>query len=363
MMFEASYESVLEKIDQIDPKEYERTRNYADGAVTRLSPYVSRGFVSTKTVFQKLIDKGFKPAEMEKFVQELAWRDYWQQVWKSKGEDINEDLKRRQEGVLNSGVSTALLQAQTGIEAVDEALTALIESGYLHNHMRMYIASIACNIAGSHWRVPAKWMYYHLLDGDWASNALSWQWVAGANANKKYYANQENINRFFYSSQKQSFLDVAYEDFKELAVPESLQECSNPAMSTPLPKSDELVIDPNLSTLIYNYYNLDPHWNLEQEANRILLLEPKVFEAYPVSQKCIDFALSLAQSIPGIQVYVGSFQSLKKAHSLQDIYFKEHPLNLYYEGHQDERDWMFTVEGYYPSFFAFWKKCKKEITY
>ena len=51
-------------------------------------------------------------------------------------------------------------------------------------------------------------MYYHLLDGDWASNALSWQWVAGSNANKKYYANQDNINKYFNSSQKQTFLDV-----------------------------------------------------------------------------------------------------------------------------------------------------------
>ena len=55
----------------------------------------------------------------------------------------------------------------------------------------MYIASIICNTAKCHWKIPAKWFYYHLKDGDWGSNALSWQWVCGTNSGKKYYANQK----------------------------------------------------------------------------------------------------------------------------------------------------------------------------
>ena len=71
----------------------------------------------------------------------------------------------------------------------------------------MYIASIVCNIAKSHWKLPSKWFYYYLLDGDLASNNLSWQWVCGANSSKKYYANQENINKFCFTKQKNTFLD------------------------------------------------------------------------------------------------------------------------------------------------------------
>jgi deoxyribodipyrimidine photo-lyase len=69
----------------------------------------------------------------------------------------------------------------------------------------MYIASLACNVAQSQWRIPAKWMYYHLLDADWASNALSWQWVAGTNSNKKYFANQNNINKYCFTKANEYF--------------------------------------------------------------------------------------------------------------------------------------------------------------
>ena len=113
-------------------------------------------------------------------------------------------------------------------------------------------------------------------------------------------------------------------------------------------------------TLIYNYYNLDPKWHEHEDVNRVLLIEPSHFEQYPVSQKCMDFMLDLSKNITGIQIYVGSFQTLKSTFGLRDIRFKEHPLN-HYEGQEEPRDWMFGVTGYHRSFFAFWKKCKKEL--
>ncbi|OEK01838.1 deoxyribodipyrimidine photolyase [Roseivirga sp. 4D4] len=361
MIFDTSYASILEKIDRIDPIAYGKDRNYVDGSVSYLSPYISRGVISTKFVLDRLLERGFQMSEIEKFVQELAWRDYWQQVWITKGEAINQDLKREQPDIGNYEIPNALINADTGIHIVDQNIQLLYDSGYVHNHMRMYLASIACNIAKSHWHTPAKWMYYHLLDGDWASNALSWQWVSGANANKKYYANQENINNFFYSKQKNTFLDVPYEHFESLLIPEALNSTAKPELKTSLPRSTELSIDTALPTLAYNYYNLDPNWRTDQQANRILVLDPKVFEQYPVSNKCIDFAMVLSKNISGIQYFRGSFQQLRETYGLKEIFYKEHPLNQDYQGTEDSRDWMFDVKGYYPSFFAFWKKCKKEI--
>ena len=225
----------------------------------------------------------------------------------------------------------------------------------------MYIASIACNIGKSHWKTPAQWMYYYLLDADWASNALSWQWVAGANSNKKYFANQENINNYCHTTQTASFLAIDYSDFETLEVPEVLLETMVPELNTPLPKSDELSIDKNLPTLIYNFYNLDPFWKKDQEVNRILLLEPSHFKKYPVSEKTIKFILALAKNITNIQVFVGEFNDLTVQSVIEKIYYKEHPLNNHYTGVEEPRDWMFSVKGYYPSFFSYWKKFKKEI--
>ena len=71
----------------------------------------------------------------------------------------------------------------------------------------------------------------------------------------------------------------------------------------------------------------------------------------------------LSQNIKNLQIYVGEFDELLREYAIKEVYFKEHPTNKHYKGNQESRDWMFTISGYYPSFFAFWKKCKKELNY
>jgi deoxyribodipyrimidine photo-lyase len=359
--FPTGYDDILNRIENIDPVSYGRTRNFIDGDVTRLSPYISRGFISTRLVMEAVLSRGYNPWKIEKFLQELAWRDYWQQVWVAKGDTINGDLKRPQENITNHEMPAAVINAETGIRAIDQAINEFYESGYLHNHLRMYTASVCCNIAGSHWKTPARWLYYHLLDGDWASNALSWQWVAGSNSGKKYYANQENINKYCYTRQKGTFLDVGYDVLPEMPVPEVLSTTITPDLTTPLPEKQHPSINPEQPVLVYNHYNLDPLWHKGSNANRILLLEPSHFEKYPVSAKTIDFVLALGTNIPGLQIFNGEFDELKKLAGGSELIFREHPAFSHYSGTCENREWMFTVTGYFPSFFAFWKKCRKEL--
>ncbi len=359
-MFKTSITEILAEVENIDPVEYGRTRNFLDGAVTRLSPYISRGVISPKYVLNSLLKRGYKFYEYERFAQELAWREYFQNVWAAAKDEIDDDLKQPQTDVKNSLMPKALMDAATGIEAIDKGITDLYETGYIHNHLRMYIAATACNIGKSHWRVPAKWMYFHLLDADWASNALSWQWTAGTFSSKKYYANQDNINKFCATDQQRTFLDVDYAAFDELPIPEVLRETENPVLTTELPKKEPLEIDSSLPTLVYNFYNLDPFWKPDIQANRILLFEPSHFEKYPVSSKTIDFVLKLAENIGGIKTYSGEFDELVSAYNLSEIYFKEHPTNRNYKGTEEPRDWMFPeIRNYYPSFFGYWRKCEK----
>jgi deoxyribodipyrimidine photo-lyase len=226
----------------------------------------------------------------------------------------------------------------------------------------MYTAALVCNIGKSHWYHPAQWMYYHLLDGDWASNACSWQWVAGANSRKKYYANQENINKYTYSNQLNTYLDKPYEEIEVLQSPPALMNTEKFILSSELPKPSDLPFNSGLPTFIYNYYNLDPLWHKDEPGNRILLIEPDIFAKYPVSNKCIDFMLSLSKNIKDIQIYTGSFQLFSQKYEASNIYYKEHPLNKGYIGNKEERDWITEeVVGYYPSFFTYWKKAEKHI--
>ena len=360
-LFPSSYKEILRRIDRIDPVKYGKTRNYVNGSVSYLSPYISRGVISTKFVFTHLIERGIHPERMEKFIQELAWRDYWQQVWVHRKDAINSDLKNMQQPVANFAIPKGIIDSKTGVEVIDKAILALYRNGYMHNHMRMYVASVTCNVAQSHWKIPAKWMYYHLLDADWASNALSWQWVAGSNSQKKYYANQDNINKYFFSNQKNTFLDKSYGSIADMDVPDQLLETVDLILETQLPEKKDIMIDESLPTLLYNFYNLDPNWKKDKSVNRILLLEPSHFKQYPVSKNSIDFMLRLSSNIDGIQIYVGEFEELASTFNLKNIHFKEHPLSSHYKGKKEQRDWMFSVQGSFPSFFRFWKQCKKEL--
>jgi deoxyribodipyrimidine photo-lyase len=200
-------------------------------------------------------------------------------------------------------------------------------------------------------------MYYHLLDGDFASNACSWQWVAGANSSKKYYANQENINTYTKLVQSNTFLDCDYESLVNSQIPSHFIESLDLDLQTKLPESKIYSINPQWPTYIYNYYNLDPLWGADVNANRILLLEPDFFSKFPVSEKCIQFILDLSKNIKDLQIFTGSFKELESSFKLNKIVYKEHPLNNHYKGIEVSRDWICeSISGYFPSFFAYWKK-------
>jgi len=359
MNFPTGFESIQERIKIINPKKYAAGRNYVDGAVSYLSPYISRGVISVNNIKKEVL-KNYSSSESEKFLQELAWREYWQRVWQSKGDGILQDLKHPQQKVLHHQMIKNITDAATGIDAIDEHILLMFEKGYMHNHVRMYVASLVCNIGGAHWLQPAAWMYYHLLDGDVASNHLSWQWVAGSFSNKKYYCNQQNINKFTHHHQRESFLDFSYEHIEQMPVPETLLAKENNCLKTILPQTALPVIDSSIPVLIYNSYQLDPLWRKDEAANRILLLEPSFFKKFPVSELVIEFIINLAKNINRIELFCGEIEDLVRSYPTIEIISKEHPSFTYYPGTKDSRDWMFPeVQGYYPSFFSFWKKCEK----
>jgi len=353
---------IRERLAAIEPAQYARSRNYLKGAVTRLSPYISRGVISLPQVAQTALQR-YRLYEIEKFIQELAWREYWQRVWQAKGNAIFTDLKHEQPEVHHLGMVKSVTEAATGIQVIDEQIKVLYETGYLHNHVRMYLAAICCNAGGAHWLQPARWMYYYLLDGDLASNGLSWQWVAGSFSSKKYYCNQDNINHFTGSNQKGTFLDHDYPSLTEMPVPPELERWEQFHEITTLPSTRLPVLDPQLPLLIYNHYQLDATWLSDLNANRILLLEPAHFEQHPVSRRVLSFSLELAKNIPGIQVFAGNWTDLKPILPKEMIvHFKEHPAFTHYQGMATSRDWLFPeVSGYFPSFSAYWKKCSRYL--
>ena len=362
MYFPTDYNEILHRIDKIDPVKYSETRNYINGDVTYLSPYISRGVISVKQLLDSILAKGYNVTEAEKFIQELAWREYFQRIWQHLEDDMLDDIRHRYTGIKHRFIPLNLLEASTGIESIDKGIQNLQKTGYMHNHLRMYTASVACNIAKSHWQTPAQWMYYHLLDGDIASNICSWQWVAGSFSNKQYFCNQENINKYTGSKQQQTFLDKSYEELTKMEIPAALTGTKSLKLITPLPEKTIPEIDNTLPLHIYTSYNLDPLWRQNDKANRILLLEPSHFKQFPVSEKVINFIVDLSKNIEGLQIFSGEINEIPGLQKLPAVYSKEHPAFNHFPGIKDERDWLFPeVKGFYNSFFSFWKKCKPYI--
>ncbi len=363
MSFPTTYKDIIKRIENIDPVNYAKTRNYLDGDITYLSPYISRGVLSTKQILNMLIDKGYNPFEIEKFIQELAWREYYQRTWQHLEDDMFDDIRLKYTGTKHRKIQTALLNAETGITAIDAAINDLYAFGYMHNHVRMYTASIACNIGKAYWQLPSQWMYYHLLDGDLASNTCSWQWIAGSFSVKQYYCNQENINKYTNSDQKNTFLDIGYDKLPGIEIPPALSETSSLDLKTILPANEKLVLDTSLPLVIYNSYNLDPLWKMDIKANRILLLEPSHFKQYPVSEKVIQFIIDLSKNIDGIQVFTAEINDIPDLHMYPAIFSKEHPAFNHIPGIKEERDWLFPeVTGFHNSFFSYWKKCEQHLS-
>lgn len=363
-IFPVDKAAIQERINGIRPAQYAKTRNFLRGAVTLLSPYISRGVVQLPELKDMILQQyGYRASE--KLISELAWREFFQRVWQAKDDAILQDLRNEQSPITTHQIPAAIINANTGINGIDQSIQALYDSGYMHNHARMYTAMLTTNIAQAHWLLPAKWMYFHLLDGDIASNHLSWQWVAGSYSSKKYYANQENINKHTGQTQRHSFLDVDYSEFADMPVPEILRTTSTPTLSTPLPTTVVPTIEVDLPTLVYNTYNLDPNWHADKAANRILLLEPDHFIQYPISEKVLNWIIALAHAqVPGIQVFSGNFQDLMallpEQYPAQQVYYKELPTTRHYKGVEESRSWMFPqVQGYFNSFFAYWKKCER----
>ena len=235
------------RIAAVQPGAYARTRNALDGAVTGLSPYLTHGLVSLAGVLAGVTVRHPLDAQ-HKFVFELGWRAYFRHVWQHRGDGI---LSSLHQGLLPDEAYAAELPADiragcTGVPVVDQAVRTLYATGMLHNHARMWLASYVVHVRKVHWRAGADWLYAHLLDGDLASNHLSWQWVAGTGSSKPYLFNADNVARYAPPAWHSpgSLVDTSYEALDRIA--RGLDGCLESPREAHLPR--EGLTEPALLT-------------------------------------------------------------------------------------------------------------------
>ncbi|MDA9710182.1 DNA photolyase [Candidatus Pelagibacter sp.] len=207
MKFENSRAKAVEKLTEFVEKnlsEYSKLRNFDFGPEKRsnvscLSPYITHGIINEQEVIQKSLNK-FSFSKNEKFIQEVLWRTYWKgwlelrpNVWT----DYLVELNKIKNEFRNNQNYLSAKEGKTKIECFNEWVKELKENNYLHNHTRMWFASIWIFTLELPWQLGAEFFMHHLYDGDAASNTLGWRWVAGVQTQGKHYlANEWNIKKF-----------------------------------------------------------------------------------------------------------------------------------------------------------------------
>lgn len=219
-LFVPTREAALARIAAVQPADYARSRNHLDGALTGLSPYITHGIVSLPEVLAGVAQR--HPLHVQhRLVFELGWREFFRHVWHQRGDGILQSLH---EGPLPDSAYARdmppdVRQARTGVPVIDEAVRRLYADGHLHNHARLWLASYVVHLRKVHWRIGADWMLPHLIDGDLASNHLSWQWVAGTGSRQPYLFNADNVARYAPAAWHSagSVIDAPYEALEAIA--------------------------------------------------------------------------------------------------------------------------------------------------
>ncbi|MEO0544276.1 MAG: FAD-binding domain-containing protein [Pseudomonadota bacterium] len=201
----------LERLKTFIPSvgaKYRNERNFDYGPndrsnVSALSPWIRHRLITEEEVCATVLDQ-YALSSTEKFIQEVMWRTYWKgwlELRPSAFDIYQADLETALDVAEANGAIRrdyhAAIEGNTGIDCFDGWAKELVETGYLHNHARMWFASIWIFTLQLNWALGADFFYRHLLDGDAASNTLSWRWVAGLQTlGKNYIARASNIRKF-----------------------------------------------------------------------------------------------------------------------------------------------------------------------
>ena len=256
MKFSVSRVEAVEELNQFIENnllEYSKLRNFDVGPKKRdntscLSPYITHGLINEVEIINKSLKK-FSFVKNEKFIQEILWRIYWKgwlELRPSVWTDYLKELKNIKENFKNSRDYLDATEGKTNIECFNEWVNELKKFNYLHNHTRMWFASIWIFTLNLPWQLGAEFFMKHLFDGDAASNTLGWKWVAGIQTQgKNYLATEWNIKKFTNNR----FQNIKINEDAAPKIAEKIYSISERSFTNPHLLEDRmlLVFDNNLS--------------------------------------------------------------------------------------------------------------------
>ena len=295
----------LSKLAKVDPLRYGQTRNFLDGKVTHLSPYLRHGCITLKEAVLASRKNSLKGHD--KLMFEFAWRDYWRHIWYAIGNSIYADVEAPKVNLSRKNIPHHLMKGKTGLECIDSFVNDLNNHGYIHNHARMWLGSYAVHWLGVDWQQASRWMHDLLIDGDEASNSLSWQWVASTFSSKPYFFNKENISKYSHHIYCQNCsakcpFDDTYENLASKLFKENkggMQDSE--VMDIP---SRPIKLGTHTVILFHDEMLSSNHALLSRTEKKVFIFDPELYRTWSINR--LQFIADCLVEMPGLEVWQGS---------------------------------------------------------
>ena len=365
MEFEASRAKAVDKLNHFVENnlfEYSRLRNFDFGPDNRsniscLSPYITHGIINELEVIDKSLKK-FSFVKNEKFIQEVLWRVYWKgwlelrpNVWS----DYLKELNNLKSEFKNNQNYIDAIEGKTNLQCFNEWVNELKENNYLHNHARMWFASIWTFTLELPWQLGAEFFMKHLYDGDAASNTLGWRWVAGIQTQGKHYlASEWNIKKFTNNRfQNIKLNENATPKISEKSYSIIKQDFNNPKN---LEEKNLLIFENNLSFEITDFKEnkfKKIYIILNKNENRSIKLSEKLLkfkslliedQKQRLKDKSIDCEIIDISEIKNIENYYGLYPTVGE--NLDYLNLNNLKVDFLYRN-LDELAWQYCNKGFF----------------
>ncbi len=356
--FKGGRQEALIKLAKIDAIQYGKTRNFLNGHVTQLSPYLRHGCITLKETVEYVQQHDGKNAENLLF--EFGWREYWRTVWYFFGLKIFQAMQTPKVALFSNQIPDDVLTGNTKLPCMDHFIYTLADTGYLHNHARMWLAAYLIHWRKTDWLAAAFWMHNQLQDGDYASNHLSWQWVASTFSNKPYFFNQENLakyshGQFCQTCQVKCPFNDSYEQLENKLFKPVEQ-------NVVLKKFDASVSNQKNLSQIPNKTNRNQtiiwfHDEMLNAAHPLLKLPEEKYFIFDIedyknwSMVRLQFIADCLAQMPQVKVWIGNTQEIFEILKVGKIITQQTPNHLIHE----------KIQGLNVTWFADEKVCNAEF--
>jgi deoxyribodipyrimidine photo-lyase len=318
-------QEAIKRLNSIDIEQYNRNRHFINGAVSKLSPYFRYGCLTLKEASDSVRYRfGMKA---ERFVYQLAWRDYWRRVWYDLGDGIFSDIEEAKVPLGDKLMPDFIRQGITGLPCMDGLIRDLMQEGYVHNHGRLWFAAYLVHWLKIDWREAADWFENYLIDGDKASNHLSWQWIASLFSSRPYFFNKENLSR--YTGEKycanckincpfDASLEILNEKLFVRATPSPAK-----AQRIAMPARAALSTHKAVAVLVHDEMLSPAHPLLRKPMAKFFIFDDYLHSKWPL--KRLQFVADCLNEMQGVEVWIGDTSEILKERGVGQLITQNTP--------------------------------------